>query len=30
MLLQISQSPDLDIRGGYIDIVPSLSNFLVL
>ena len=30
MLLKISQSPDPEIRGGYIDIAPYLSEDLVL
>ena len=30
VLLKISQSPDPDIRGGYIIVVLSLSNYLVL
>ena len=30
MLSQISRSPDPDICGGYIDIVLSVSNYLVL
>ena len=30
MLLRISQSPNPDIRGGYIDIMLSLSDYLVL
>ena len=30
MLLKISQSPDPEIRGRYIDVVLSLSNYPVL